>query len=122
MRVLAAERFGQYCGNQTDLRFANLRLLMLVMAFPVVIQPAKFLALALVFSSVLHATLTDAEIHAIRADGRQRNEAYFRANAGRPFVPAEIKTNWNNRGDFTRHYNQSVMEFAFRSFHPMRRQ
>lgn len=34
--------------------------------------------------------------------------------AGKPLVRAKIITNWNKRGDFTRHYNQSILAFAGR--------
>jgi len=87
---------------------------LLVASFPS--QLAKRFALAVLLPCVLNAALTETEIRNIRTGGRQRADAYFQADAGKPFVPAAIKKNWNNRGDFTRHYNQSVMEFAFRSF------
>jgi hypothetical protein len=83
---------------------------------PIGHSSAKRLALVLFLPWVLNAALSDSEIQDVRAGGRQRNDAFFQADAGKPFVPAAINENWNNRGDFTRHYNQSVMEFAFRSF------
>ena len=60
--------------------------------------------------------LSDAAISTIRTASRQRCEAFFQKEAGKPFVPAAIQRDWNNRGDFTRHYNQSVVLFAFRAF------
>lgn len=62
------------------------------------------------------APLTDANISNVRSAARERCAAFFAADAGKPFVPAAIIKNWNNRGDFTRHYNQSVVLFAFRAF------
>jgi len=87
---------------------------LLIAPFPS--KSAKRLVLSFLLPCVLKAALTETEIQSIRAGGQQRNAAYFQADAGKPFVPAAIKKNWNNRGDFTRHYNQSVMEFAFQSF------
>jgi len=77
---------------------------------------SQLLCLVFLLTQIAAAALTDAEIQAIRATSKERGEAYFAAGVGQPFVPAPIKKDWNNRGDFTRHYNQSVMEFAFRAF------
>jgi hypothetical protein len=63
------------------------------------------------------AELSDADITALRALTRQRCDDFFKREAGKPFVAAPIQKDWNNRGDFTRHYNQSVLLFATRAFH-----
>jgi hypothetical protein len=63
------------------------------------------------------AGLTEADLRTWRETTAARRDAYFRAEAGKPFVPAPIQKDWNNRGDFTRHYNQSVILFAARAFH-----
>ncbi|MSU49396.1 MAG: hypothetical protein EXS37_09975 [Opitutus sp.] len=75
-----------------------------------------FLVGLLVRSYASAAGLTDGEIQAIRTDSRRRCEAFFIKEAGQPFVPAAIRKDWESRGDFTRHYNQSVVLFAFRAF------
>lgn len=61
-------------------------------------------------------TLTTEQIAEIRAETEQRKHNLFAKDAGKPLVRAEIKKNWLNRGDFTRHYAQSIVLFAARSF------
>jgi hypothetical protein len=61
--------------------------------------------------------LTDSALAQVRAESAKRCDAYFRKEAGKPFVPAKIKVNWNNRGDYTRDYNHSVVQFATRALY-----
>ena len=61
--------------------------------------------------------LSDAEIHRLRQNAADRCRAAFESESGKPFAPREIKKDWNNRGDFTRHYIQDVIHFATRAFH-----
>ncbi len=77
---------------------------------------ARTLLTLLAWPAVSTAALTDTEIAAVRTASRERCTAFFQKEAGKPFVPAAIQKDWNNRGDFTRHYNQSVVLFAFRAF------
>jgi len=61
--------------------------------------------------------LTDSQIQAVQAERDQRVAGFFRGQAGKPLVRGEIKVGWNDRGDFTRHYVQSIVMFAMRSFY-----
>jgi hypothetical protein len=63
------------------------------------------------------AGLTDAALQQINAESEKRCDAFFRKQAGRPFVPAPIKKDWNNRGDYTRDYNHAVLVFAARALY-----
>jgi hypothetical protein len=76
---------------------------------------AALLCLAVVTTAA--APLSDDAIRALRTETAARRDAFFGAEAGQPFRPAAIQKDWNNRGDFTRHYNQSVIVFAARAFH-----
>lgn len=82
--------------------------------------PVRRAALAALTGSALlssvAAPLSDEAIRDLRRETATRREAFFRAEAGQPFRPAAIQKDWNNRGDFTRHYNQSVVLFAARAF------
>ena len=60
--------------------------------------------------------LTDAQIQAVQSARDQRTAGFFRGQSGKPLVRGAIKVDWNNRGDFTRHYVQSIVMFAMRSF------
>jgi hypothetical protein len=60
--------------------------------------------------------LTTEQITEIRTKIEQRKYDFFARDAGKPLMRAEIEKNWNNRGDFTRHYNQSIVLFATRAF------
>jgi len=62
------------------------------------------------------ADLSKEGIAELRAVTQQRRLEFFSKDAGKPLVRAEIQKNWNNRGDFTRHYAQSIVLFALRSF------
>ncbi|MGB1129931.1 MAG: hypothetical protein ACPG4K_07765 [Haloferula sp.] len=59
--------------------------------------------------------LSDAEIQQLRDTAAARRRAAFESESGNPFTPREIKVDWNNRGDFTRHYIQDVIHFATRA-------
>jgi hypothetical protein len=59
--------------------------------------------------------LTSKQIAKIRATTQRRRVEFFSKNSGKPLVRGKIKKNWNNRGDFTRHYAQSIVLFAMRS-------
>jgi hypothetical protein len=61
--------------------------------------------------------LSDAEIEPFRQNAAARCRATFEDESGKPFVPREIKKDWNNRGDFTRYYVQDVISFATRALH-----
>ena len=61
--------------------------------------------------------LSDAEIDRLRQNAAARCRAAFESESGKPFVPREIKKDWNDRGDFTRHYIQDVIHFATRAVH-----
>jgi len=61
--------------------------------------------------------LSDAELARITAECAQRCDALFRKQSGKPLVPSAITTDWNDRGDYTREYNQSVLLFTARAFH-----
>ena len=56
-------------------------------------------------------------IQQLRTQSAQRCDAFFRRQSGQPFAPEPILKNWNNRGDFTRHYVQSTLLFASRALH-----
>jgi hypothetical protein len=64
--------------------------------------------------SALHAADV---IQQLRTESAQRCDAFFRKQSGQPFTPAPIKKDWNNRGDFTRHYVHSTILFAWRAFY-----
>ena len=59
--------------------------------------------------------LSDVEIDRLRKNAAARCRAAFESESGKPFAPREIKKDWNNRGDFTRHYVQDVIAFATRA-------
>lgn len=59
--------------------------------------------------------LSDTEIQQLRDTAAARRRAAFESESGKPFIPREIKVDWNNRGDFTRHYIQDVIHFATRA-------
>lgn len=78
-------------------------------------QPAESAPLASAAERV--PGLSDAEIDRLRKNAAARCRAAFESESGKPFVPREIKKDWNNRGDFTRHYVQDVIRFATRALH-----
>jgi len=61
------------------------------------------------------AELSREQLAEIRAVTQQRRQEFFSQDAGKPLVRAAIQKNWNNRGDFTRHYAQSIVLFAMRA-------
>lgn len=58
--------------------------------------------------------LADEALAQVRTECAQRCDAFFRRQSGKPLVKAPILENWNGRGDFTRHYNQSILLFSAR--------
>lgn len=62
-------------------------------------------------------SLTAREIEKIRAESKQRCDDFFRSQKGRPLTRSDINEDWKNRGDFTRHYCQSIVLFAMRAFY-----
>lgn len=62
-------------------------------------------------------SLSADAVQQLRTASAQRCDAFFRKEAGEPFVPAPIIKDWNKRGDFTRHYVQSVLLFASRALY-----
>lgn len=61
--------------------------------------------------------LSDAEIQQLRETAAARCRAAFESESGKPFAPREIRKDWNDRGDFTRHYIQDTIAFATRALH-----
>lgn len=59
--------------------------------------------------------LNGKQIAQIRSMTQQRRVEFFSKESGKPLVRREIKKDWNNRGDFTRHYAQSIVLFAMRA-------
>jgi len=60
--------------------------------------------------------LSNEQLAQIRSVTQQRRTDFFAQESEKPLVRAEIKKNWKNRGDFTRHYAQSIVLFAMRAF------
>lgn len=58
---------------------------------------------------------TAAQIVQLRARIRANREAFFANESGKPLVRGQILKNWRNRGDFTRHYVQSILLFSMRA-------
>lgn len=63
------------------------------------------------------AGLADAVLAQARAECERRCDAFFRKQQGKPLVRSPIRKDWNSRGDFTRHYNQSIVLFASRALY-----
>lgn len=59
--------------------------------------------------------LSGKQLAQIRSAIQQRKAEFFSKDSGKPLVRRKIKKDWNNRGDFTRHYAQSIALFAMRS-------
>ena len=59
--------------------------------------------------------LTTEQIAKIREETQQRRLEFFAKESGKPLVRKPIKKDWNRRGDFTRHYAQSIVLFAMRA-------
>lgn len=59
--------------------------------------------------------LSDVKIDQLRQTAVERCRAAFESESGKPFISREIKKDWNNRGDFTRHYIQDAIHFATRA-------
>jgi len=51
----------------------------------------------------------------IRTTTQRRRVEFFSRDSGRPLVRAKIRRDWKRRGDFTRHYAQSIVLFAMRA-------
>lgn len=62
-----------------------------------------------------HFKLTGNQITQLRMETQQRRIEFFSKDAGKPLVRAAIEKDWNKRGDFTRHYAQSIVLFAMRA-------
>jgi hypothetical protein len=60
-------------------------------------------------------TLNGKQIAQIRSMTQRRKAEFFAKDSGKPLVRRKIKKDWNNRGDFTRHYAQSIVLFAMRA-------
>jgi hypothetical protein len=65
--------------------------------------------------ALAEGVLTADQIAKIRAETQQRRIEFFSKEAGKPLVRAKIDKNWNNRGDFTRQYAQSIVQFSMRA-------
>ena len=61
--------------------------------------------------------ITDAELIVVRDGFERRRDAVIQAAAGKPLERAPIEYDWNNRGNFTRAYAHSIVNFAMRSFY-----
>jgi hypothetical protein len=57
----------------------------------------------------------DGAIASMRATIKKQRHEFFAVHSGKPLVRGAIKKNWKNRGDFTRHYGQSIVMFALRA-------
>jgi len=60
-------------------------------------------------------TLNGKQIAQVRAETQQRRLDFFAKDSGKPLERAPIKKDWNKRGDFTRHYAQSIVLFSMRA-------
>jgi hypothetical protein len=58
----------------------------------------------------------EPNIGKLRSELRERSAESVEREAGQPLVRSKIIKDWNNRGDFTRKYNQSIIRFAHRVF------
>jgi len=68
-------------------------------------------------SSIRGDGLADTVLEQVRAECEKRCDALFHKQAGQPLIRNPIKKDWMNRGDFTRHYNQSIVLFAARTLY-----
>jgi len=59
--------------------------------------------------------LSSEQIAQIHSTTQQRKLEFFTKESGKPLVRRKIIKDWNNRGDFTRHYAQSIALFAMRA-------
>jgi hypothetical protein len=80
----------------------------LLLATPAVSAPAN--------PAATPTGLTQAQIDAVRADSQKHRTEFFTQQAGKPLVRGRIIKDWNNRGDYTRTYAQSIVLFAMRCF------
>ncbi|MEI7776762.1 MAG: hypothetical protein WCK17_18545, partial [Verrucomicrobiota bacterium] len=69
------------------------------------------------FAENTRGSLSADAIQQLRTESAQRCDAFFRKQSGQPFTPAPIIKDWNNRGDFTRHYVQSALLFTSRALY-----
>ncbi|MCP4782606.1 MAG: hypothetical protein GY903_12265 [Fuerstiella sp.] len=51
----------------------------------------------------------------MRSTTQKRRDEFFAKHSGKPLVRGTIRRNWNGRGDFTRHYGQSIVMFTMRT-------
>lgn len=59
--------------------------------------------------------ISSEKIAGLRELTQQRRQEFFSRDAGKPLKRSPIKENWNNRGDYTRDYAQSIVLFAMRA-------
>ncbi len=69
------------------------------------------------FFSGMAAGLPDAQLKQVADGFDQRREAIFNSDKGKPLVRGKIDYEWRKRGDFTRHYGQSIVFYAMRCFY-----
>ena len=62
-----------------------------------------------------YTALSSTRFAEMRSTMERRRIEFFSKDLGKPLVRAAIKENWRNRGDFTRHYAQSIVLFAMRA-------
>lgn len=71
---------------------------------------------ALYAAEVLPVQSYDAIVaQRLRAKSREHRMTFFADESGKPLVRKPIKENWKKRGDFTRHYAQSIVLFSMRA-------
>ena len=76
---------------------------------------ASFLLGAAVGCTTWAEQVPPQKVAQLRAKILANRESFFANEAGKPLVRGTIKKNWNDRGDFTRHYGQSIVMFAMRA-------
>lgn len=59
--------------------------------------------------------LSAEQIAQIRGELQKRRVDFFAKDSGTPLVRGKIEKNWRKRGDFTRHYAQSIVLFSMRA-------
>ncbi|MFA5687607.1 MAG: hypothetical protein WC959_00410 [Kiritimatiellales bacterium] len=67
-------------------------------------------------SGISAGELSREQIAELRAVTAQRRIDFFTQEFGKPLVKEEIIVGWRDRGDFTRNYGKSILEFAIRAF------
>ena len=61
--------------------------------------------------------LSDAQLKKTADEFEKRSAAIFESEKGKPLVRGKIDYDWRGRGDFTRHYGQSIVFYALRCFY-----